>query len=144
MRLVIDASVAVKWFVEEEFSELVDRLLESGHELLAPRLMASEVSNALSRKARRGELERDRAAALTATIPRMVVKWADDERICPDAVRLSMAVELPLYDCVYLALAQQTGGILVTADNRFLNAVARTEHREDMLSLQAFERLALE
>ena len=144
MRLVIDASVAVKWFVEEEYSELADRLPESGHELLAPRLMASEVCNALSRKTRRGELERERAAALTATIPRMNVTWADDDRICPDAVRLSLAVDLPLYDCVYLALAQQTGGILVTADNRFLNAVARTEHREDVLSLQAFERLALE
>ena len=144
MRLVIDASVAVKWFVEEQYSDLADRLPVSGHELHAPRLMASEVSNALSRKARRGELDRNRAAALSATIPRMIVKWADDERICPHAVHLSLALDLPFYDCVYLALAQQTGGFLVTADIRFLNAVARTEHREDVLSLEAFERLALE
>ena len=56
MRLVVDASVAVKWLVEEEDSEAADRLLEQRHELFAPRLMASEVGNALWRKVRMGEL----------------------------------------------------------------------------------------
>ncbi len=30
MRLVVDASVAVKWFVEEEHAEIAGRLLERG------------------------------------------------------------------------------------------------------------------
>ena len=47
MRLVVDASVAVKWLVEEEYSDAADRLLEGRHELFAPRLMASEVANVL-------------------------------------------------------------------------------------------------
>ncbi len=144
MRLVVDASVAVKWLVAEEHSDLAVRLLHSDHELLAPRLMASEVGSALTRKARGGQLERSQAAAFAAAIPEMVDTWASDDGIVPDAVRLSLALDLPLYDCVYLALAQHTGGILVTADIRFLNAVARTEHREDVLSLEAFEGLATE
>ena len=144
MRLVVDASVAVKWLVAEEDSDLALRVLHSDHELLAPRLMASEVSGALTRKVRRGQLERGLAAAIAAAIPEMVDTWAADDGVVPDAVRLSLTLDLPIYDCVYLALALNEGGIMVTADVRFVNAVARTEHREDVLSLEAFEGLVLE
>lgn len=59
MRIVVDASVAVKWLVAEEGSDVANRLLTDGGDLYAPRLMASEVANALWRKARLGEIERD-------------------------------------------------------------------------------------
>ena len=135
MRLVVDASVAVKWLVEEEDSHVADRLLEGSHELFAPRLMASEVGNALSRKARMGELELSRAAALAAAIPEMAVIWAGDEEISSYAVRISLALNLAVYDCVYLALAHRTGATLVTADIRFVNALAQTEHGETVVTL---------
>lgn len=57
MRLVIDASVAVKWLVAEDNSVLARELAASGDDLHAPRLMACEVANALWRKARQGEIE---------------------------------------------------------------------------------------
>ena len=128
MRLVVDASVVVKWFVEEEYSAEAGRLLEQGHELYAPRLLASEVGNALWRKVRTGELERSRAGTLAAAISEAPVRWTDDEEVCPDAVRLSLALDRPVYDCVYLALAHRIGATLVTADVRFANALAGTEH----------------
>ena len=55
---LVDASVTVKWLVEEKYSGAADRLLEGKHELFAPRLMAAEVGNALWRKVRMGEIER--------------------------------------------------------------------------------------
>ena len=58
MRFVVDASVAVKWLVVEEDADVAQELATSGQELHAPRLMASEVANALWRKARAGEIER--------------------------------------------------------------------------------------
>ena len=73
MRLVVDASVAVKWLVEEELSEAADNMLDGRHELHAPRLMASEVSNTLWRKAKLGEIERSLAGVLAAAIPEMGV-----------------------------------------------------------------------
>ena len=68
MRLVVDASVAVKWLVAEEDSSAADRLLAGGDDLHAPRLMASEVANALWRKARMGEIERGRAGIMMAAV----------------------------------------------------------------------------
>ena len=59
MRLVVDASVAVKWLVAEEESDAARELLESGEELHAPGLMASEIANALCRKARLGKSRTD-------------------------------------------------------------------------------------
>ena len=135
MRLVVDASVAVKWLVEEEHSDAADRLLDGNHELFAPRLMASEVGNALWRKVRMGELERSRAGALAAAISEMAVRWTEDEEVGPDAVRLSLSLDRPVYDCVYLALAHRLGATLVTADVRFVNALAETEHGAAVVAL---------
>ena len=137
MRLVVDASVAVKWLVEEEYSNIAERLLEESHELFAPRLMASEVGNALWRKVRMGELERSRAGALAAAISEMAVRWTEDEEVGPDAVRLSLALDRPVYDCVYLALAHRLGATLVTADVRFVNALAETEHGAAAVALDS-------
>lgn len=138
MRLVVDASVAVMWLVVEERSEASARLLDGGHQFYAPRLMASEVGNALWSKARAGLMERSPAASLAASIPRLAVRWTEDTEIIPDAVRLALALNHPVYDCMYLALAYRIGATLVTADTRFVNALAQTEHREVVVT---FDRL---
>ena len=74
--LVVDASVAVKWFVKEEFSDEASALLESDAKLVAPGLLYAEVCNALWAMHRRGDIEaedvRDAVAALRAapvTVP---------------------------------------------------------------------------
>ena len=136
MRLVVDASVAVKWFVDEEYSAEAGRLLEGGHELYAPRLLALEIGNALWRKARMGTLERSRAGTLAATISDTPVRWKEDEEYCPEAVRLALALDRPVYDCLYLALAHRMRATLVTADARFANALAATEHGGAVVSLE--------
>ncbi len=128
MSLVVDASVAVKWLVAEEGSEEADRLVAGDAELHAPRLMASEIANALWRKARVGEIERGQAAVLLTAVPQMPVRWSADETICADAVRLALALDRPVCDCVYLALAHRMNAKLVTADARFANALESTEH----------------
>ena len=128
MRLVVDASVAVKWLVAEDGSDAADRLLTDGDDLYTPRLMASEVANALWRKVRLGEIERGQAGVLTAAVSEMPVRWSADETVCADAVRLALALDRSVYDCVYLALAHRLGARMVTADARFATALASTEH----------------
>ena len=55
-RVVVDASVAIKWFVPEVHAEAARRLLREGMTLLAPDLIWAEVANALWRKWREKEL----------------------------------------------------------------------------------------
>ena len=135
MRFVVDASVAVKWLVAEEDEDIADALAASGEELHAPRLMVSEVANALWRKARQGQFERTDAGTAMAALSDMPMRWNDDETVGADAVRLALALDHPVYDCMYLALAHRIGAKVVTADRRFANAVVPTEHGESVLTL---------
>ena len=135
MRFVVDASVAVKWLVVEEDADVAQELATSGQDLHAPRLMASEVANALWRKTRAGEIARGAAGVLLANVPDMPVRWGSDEAVSADAVRLALALDRPIYDCVYLALAHRIGAVMLTADLRFANALAATDHGESILTL---------
>ena len=141
MRLVVDASVAVKWLVAEDDSEAARELAASGEDLHAPRLMACEVANALWRKARLGEIERGDAGAMLAAVQDMPVRWGADEAVCADAVRIALALDRPVYDCVYLALAHRIGAAVVTADLRFANVLAPTEHGGAVVTLADYARM---
>ena len=140
MRFVVDASVAVKWLVAEEDANVARELATSGHDLHAPRLMASEVANALWRKARTGEMERRAAGVLLVNLPDIPVRWNDDEIVGADAVRLALALDHPVYDCIYLALAHRIGATVVTADRRFANAVAPTQHGKAVMTLDDYAK----
>ncbi len=128
MSLVIDAGVALKLLIAEKESDAAHRLVASGEALHAPRLMVSEIANALLRKARSGEIEHRRVGALAAAVAAMPVRWHADETLGADAVRLALALDRPVSDCVYLALAHRLGARLVTADSRLAGALASTEH----------------
>ena len=135
MRFVVDASVAVKLLVDEPDSDAARELTASGEELHAPRLMASEVANALWRKARLDQIERADAGAALASMTDMPLRWNDDETVSADAVRLALALDHTVYDCMYLALAHRIGATVVTADRRFVATVAPTEHGDAVMTL---------
>ena len=97
--------------------------------------MASELANALWRKARLGEIEHGEAGAMLASVPDIPVRWGSDETVSADAARLALALDRPVHDCAYLALAHRIGAVLLTADRRFANALAPTEHGEAVLTL---------
>ena len=64
---VIDASVAVKWFVPEVHSEHALRLLRKKFALLAPELIQAEFGNILWKKCRAGELDGATAGKYSTT-----------------------------------------------------------------------------
>ena len=134
MAFVVDASVAVKWLVVEEGSADARALLDD-EELHAPRLLVSEVANAVWRKVRLDQIDRGAAGQLLATITDMPVRWYADETICADAIRLAIAHDRPVYDLMYLALAQRLGVRVVTADQRLVNALASTDHGDLVVAL---------
>lgn len=121
-RLVIDASVAIKWVVEEEGTE--EALSLRTHDLIAPDLLVAETANILWKKARLGELTPKEAEMAARLLARADIELAPMRPLWADAVHHAAALDHPAYDCVYLALALTSGVQFVSADSRFLKRVA--------------------
>ena len=115
MRVVVDASVAVKWLVAESDEEAAASLIERNDELV------SEVANTLRRKAVNGDIAPVDAQAASAVISQLPLNWGDEELDAQLAHRIALELDCPVYDCVYLAMAIRIGGIMVTADKQFAN-----------------------
>ena len=65
MSLVIDANVAIKWFVTENLHVEARRLLHGRHDLHAPDFLVVELANVAWKKARRREITRQQAAQIS-------------------------------------------------------------------------------
>ncbi len=134
-RVVVDANIAVKWLVDEGQRQEAMRLLHDESELNAPRVMATEVTNALWQKAERGEIGTTAAGVLADSVQRLPLYWANDEQIIADAVRIAIELDHAAYNCMYLALAHRLGARLVTADMEFVRRAAPTAHRGAIVGL---------
>ena len=105
--MVIDASVAVKWFLPEQDSENA-LLLAANHQLRAPPLLMAEVGNAIWKKLRHGELiEKLDAFARHADLGQVVeIVEGRTSELAVRALELALMLDHAIYDCVYLALAE--------------------------------------
>lgn len=125
--LVIDASVAVKWVLEEPGSAWARALPTSDAQLIAPNLLCTECGNALWRMARTNRIEGSvlgRFWSAFNAVP--LALCASDWSLDATALNLSVRLDHPIYDCLYLALALERGAALATADQRFLRVVTHT------------------
>lgn len=121
--VVIDASVAIKWVVEEEDSAKAVLLID-GPSLSAPDLLMPECANILWKKTRRGELSRDEALLAIELLVRADIELVPTRALASAATALSLNLDHPAYDCMYLALAVERGDVFVTADRRFVRLIA--------------------
>lgn len=121
--IVVDASVAVKWFLPEQGAAEAQAILSRPEKLTAPSLIRVEVAAAITRKVRSGELDAEEAEEVCRFWMRGlssgVVTLSPDEENLETAIKFAIQIRHPLQDCLYLALAQRVDGILVTADLRF-------------------------
>lgn len=124
--LVIDASVTLKWALDDEdavtqATALRDHALDNHIEMMAPSMWPYEVSNALVTASRRGRVSAEYGRQALEHLLRIGVRIVDPETIVvyDTAQRHGIAA----YDAAYLALAVTLGLPLWTGDRRFYEAV---------------------
>jgi predicted nucleic acid-binding protein len=123
VRIVIDASVALKWVLDEPDSDAAIALRDE--DLIAPALWLVEAANALWRRARIGEITAAEATERLSELVNAPVALFTIEPHLDRALSLAIQIDHPVYDCIYLALALHYGTHVVTADRRFVEAVNR-------------------
>ena len=126
--LVIDASVAIKWVVEEEGTAEALALRRKG-KLIAPELLVGECANILWKKVQRRELLKDEALLAARLLQAAELELLPMRSLYEPATRMSIELDHPAYDCVYLMLAAESKCRFVTADGRFVRKLRQSRDR---------------
>jgi predicted nucleic acid-binding protein len=128
--VVADASVIVKWFVNEPFSEQSLRLKKAHVSLttrvVVPSLARYEVLNALKYSGKFGSQELTRISRDLQGY--QFVEIRPDERYAQTAVTIAVDYGIPIYDSSYLAIGQIRNIPVFTADERILERVDRLDY----------------
>lgn len=122
--LVVDASVALKWVIDERGTSEALRLLDRAT-LHAPDFLLVEVANVLWSKVQRRVLataEADVAYHAVASVPMVLAPLAE---LTPHARVLAFELNVTVYDAVYAAVALRVGCPLATADRQLAQAIER-------------------
>ncbi|MCA1748185.1 MAG: type II toxin-antitoxin system VapC family toxin [Parasphingopyxis sp.] len=120
--ILIDASVALKWYLPEADSDAAIALTDQ--ELCAPSLILAEVANGLWRGERLGHLQPDSVRNGLTTLSEIFSELTPLDLLLARASEIGRDLDHPVYDCIYLADAERRGVELVTADKRLLRRLA--------------------
>jgi len=134
--LVVDASVATKWFVAEVEHDAALRVLGASVLLVAPDLILLEVANALLKKQRAGELHPAQPGAALARLPSLLTRVDPTAPLAAAALELAAELGHPIYDCVYLVCAIRHNCRVVTSDLAFARKVEGSRFAERVLTIE--------
>jgi predicted nucleic acid-binding protein len=125
---VIDASIAVKWVVEENGTAEA-LVLRQNTKLIAPELLVAECANILWKKVQRHELLKEEALLAARLLQGADIELLPTRSLLEAATKMSIEINHPAYDCLYLALAVDNECRCVTADEHFLRKLLQGRQR---------------
>jgi predicted nucleic acid-binding protein len=136
--LVVDASIAVKWVIEEQGTPQALMLRKSAR-LIAPELLVAECANILWKKARLRELSREEAVLAARLLQTAEIELLPTRSLLEAATCIAIEIDHPAYDCLYVALAVENNCKFVTADERLIRKLTqagpRSRLRERVIAL---------
>jgi predicted nucleic acid-binding protein len=115
---VIDSSIALQWVLPEPGAEQALRYVRA--DVISADILLVETANVLAKKVRANDISGAEALEALAIVKDAVARLVPTEPLVPRALELSIALSHPVYDCVFLACAEQTGGQLATRDAPFV------------------------
>jgi predicted nucleic acid-binding protein len=122
---VVDASVAIKWFLPEIYSDAALRLLAHQHTLHAPDLIFSEFGNVLWKRVRKNEISKNEANATLEGLLTLHLQVQPSQLLIPLALEIACGENRSVCDSLYLAAAIALQSSLVAADAKFYRALSK-------------------
>lgn len=141
---VVDASVAIKLFVDQPFSDRAIALFSQleivrSAQFHVPDLFYVECANVLWRYVRVASYPADRAREGLARLKRLALQSATTSDLITNAFDLALAHRISAYDACYVELAQRLNIPLITADQKLVQALSSTPYA--VYSLETFSIL---
>jgi predicted nucleic acid-binding protein len=116
--LIVDASVAVRWYLLEDGVATAETILHRDEDLIAPEIVLAEIGNAVWKRVRKNEVSVEDATEIIARATSVFATLVPIRMLAIDAMRISGQFDHPIYDCLYIALAIREGATLATADRK--------------------------
>ena len=138
VEMVLDASVAAKFFVPEAGSNAAFALRRSGTRFVAPDLIYAEMASIAAKHVRRRGVSHAVASGIQAGLRKLLDETVPMKDLAEDAFDLAARHGFSAYDGAYLALARRRGLAVITADVRFARKAAEVGLAE-YVSLLAME-----
>ena len=126
--LVIDASIAIKWVVEEDGTPEALTLRRHA-KVIAPELLVAECANILWKKVQRDELSDDEALLAARLLQAAEIEFLPTRSLLEAATEIAIQLKHAAYDCLYLALAAERDCRFVTADESFVRKLSEGHQR---------------
>lgn len=122
---ILDSSVIIKWFCEEEGTKIALAFRE-GHikgelEIIIPDLMLYEIANAL--RYNKSVNENDVKEAVNSLISLGIDIVVPTKEVMDEAISLAFKFDITLYDAYFIALAKVLQFTCVTADEKLVGKV---------------------
>jgi len=130
---VIDASVGIKLFIEEELADNAATLFaelasEPPTRLYVPNLFYIECANILWKHVQRLGYPQDKARRDIRELVQLALDSTNTALLAADALALSLEYQVTVYDCSYIALAKRMAVPLVTADEKLLKRMESSDY----------------
>jgi predicted nucleic acid-binding protein len=122
--LIVDASVAVKWMLDEAGDLEARAIIERRVPLIAPELIVAEVTNVAWKRHVKGDISLRQARLIAVEVPRVFAQLFALRPLRSRALAIALELRHVVYDCFYLALAEQRDATIVTADRRLVARLA--------------------
>jgi predicted nucleic acid-binding protein len=126
MSSVADASVAVRWMIEASGSDRARNFLRTEEYIIAPDLIMAELTNAVWKAIVFEGLSPTIMAEAIAVAENAFHELVPSVELKNRALSIALELRHSVYDCFYLALAEQRQCAFVTADARLLRRCANT------------------
>jgi predicted nucleic acid-binding protein len=123
---VVDASVAVRWLFQLDAQDAADALIRSNDNLIAPDLVLAEVTSAAWKLVTFEKLPAESVAAVLRGAPRVFDEIVPSALLFDHALAIAIELRHAVYDCFYLALAEQRDSQMVTFDERLVTRCSGT------------------
>lgn len=122
--IVIDASVVLKWYFHEPFSEEACRLINRGGPIYVPELLYSQVGTVLWKRVKASEMKREDAQRVLMNLSRLPLISVPTSELARPALEIASSTARTYAESVYFALAFRMDTPLVTADRRWYSLLA--------------------
>lgn len=126
---VVDTSALIRLFVPDGplpdgFDDFLRGVERGFNQAIAPELLIAEAANVINKKRKAGEFTGNESDQLLADLLSVPIRLFPHKPVLTRAFEIARQHNLTVYDTLYLALAEEHGAVIFSADNQVIKAAA--------------------